>query len=237
MHGAIYSFNTGADYYGYSILRGEEAVTAGEELLGDVIPESYVVDGDDSDWSGVEEMSSVTGADPTLGDLPQRGASYKAVYREEGLYILCTAKTYKFTESNYVADKANNAIAFRNTSLEVQIAKPAGGNAQIWITSYGNVLPRKIESAFSVTPQTVGTGAESRTLYNVTIEAFVSSDALKQLLGVTSLDDALSIAAVFTNVSAQGDSGLSSDPINGGAVTATTSGYYGTFDKITVEKQ
>ena len=98
-------------------------------------------------------------------------------------------------------------------------------------------MPRKIESAFSVTPQTVGTGAESRTLYNVTIEAFVSSDTLKQLLGVTSLDDALSIATVFTNVSAQGDSGLSSDPINGGAVTATTSAFYGTFDKITVEKQ
>ena len=199
--------------------------------------EAFTVDGFGSDWSGVEEMSSVTGADPTLGDLPQRGASYKAVYREEGLYILCTAKTYKFTESNYVSGKANNAIAFRNTSLEVRIAKPAGGNAQIWITSYGNVLPRKIESAFSVTPQTVGTDAESRTLYNVTIEAFVSADALKQLLGVTSLDDALSIAAVFTNVSAQGDSGLSSDPINGGAVTVTTSGFYGTFDKITVEKQ
>jgi len=114
-------------------------------------------------------------------------------------------------------------------SLTMLLLTSCGGNA-------GGVLPGTgTDCPASVTG--TGTGAESRTLYNVTIEAFVSADALKQLLGVTSLDDALSIAAVFTNVSAQGDSGLSSDPVNGGAVTVTTSGFYGTFDKITVEKQ
>ena len=43
-----------------------------EGLFASAYPsEAFTVDGDDSDWSGVTVMSSVTGADPTLVDLPQ----------------------------------------------------------------------------------------------------------------------------------------------------------------------
>lgn len=192
--------------------------------------ESFTIDGKADDWSGVSVFDSKTGNDSSLGSDQQRGVETKVAYKDEGLYFVTVAKTYSVVSSNYQPVSPNNSNAFRNTSIEIQIEKSGGGNVQLWFTSYGNVLPGKIESRCEITPETVTVGGAARTRYTVVIEGFISQAAISQLAGLDN-PDSLSMLAVFANVNPQSDgvSGEYSDPIDGGTVNGNTAAFWGTF--------
>ena len=193
--------------------------------------ESFTIDGKADDWSGVSVFDSMTGNDSSLGSDQQRGVETKVAYKEEGLYFVTVAKTYSVVSTNYQTGSANNSNAFRNTSIEIEIKKSDGVNfAQLWFTSYGNVLPGKIESRCEITPETVTVGGAARTRYTVVIEGFISQAAISQLAGLDN-PDSLSMLAVFANVNPQSDgvSGEYSDPIDGGTVNGNTAAFWGTF--------
>ncbi len=201
----------------------------------------FNIDGDASDWDEVSAFYTQTGNDPTLSADLQRSVVNKVSYRDDGLYILSVGKTYKYTEDNFVSGKSNNANAFRNTSVEVQIAALDNSSAQAWISPYANVYTKEINSACIVVPETVTVNGQQRVRYTVTFEAFIPNSALNKLLKApdTSAETPASVklCVIFTNVSAQGDSGLSSDPIDGGEVNVNTSAFYGSWSKTTVSKQ
>lgn len=201
----------------------------------------FNIDGDASDWDEVSAFYTQTGNDPTLSADLQRSVVNKVSYRDDGLYILSVGKTYKYTEDNFVSGKSNNANAFRNTSVEVQIAALDNSSAQAWISPYANVYTKEINSACIVVPETVTVNGQQRVRYTVTFEAFIPNSALNKLLKApdTSAETPASVelCVIFTNVSAQGDSGLSSDPIDGGVVDINTSAFYGSWAKTTVSKQ
>lgn len=193
--------------------------------------ESFTIDGKADDWSGVSVFDSMTGNDSSLGSDQQRGVETKVAYKDEGLYFVTVAKTYSVVSTNYKTGSANNSNAFRNTSIEVQIKKSDGVNfAQLWFTSYGNVLPGKIESRCEITPETVTVGGAARTRYTVVIEGFISQAAISELAGLDN-PDSLSMLAVFANVNPQSDgvSGEYSDPIDGGTVNGNTAAFWGPF--------
>ena len=89
-------------------------------------------------------------------------------------------------------------------------------------------------------PETVTVNGQQRTRYTVTYEIFIPNVVLNRLIKASDVNaatpDSVKLCVIFTNVSAQGDSGLSSDPINGGEVTATTSAFYGSWSKTEVYK-
>ena len=192
--------------------------------------EAFTIDGNADDWSEVGVFDSRTGNDSTLGSDQQRSVETKVAYKDEGLYFVTVAKTYSVVSFNYQTGAPNNGNAFRNTSVELQIEKTGGGNAQLWFTSYGNVLPGKIESRCEITSESVTVGGEPRTRYTVVIEGFISQAAIRQLAGLDN-PDSLSMLAVFANVNPQNDgvSGQYSDPIDGGAVNGNTASFWGTF--------
>lgn len=200
----------------------------------------FDVDGDAGDWADVSALYTQTGNDPTLSADQQRSVVNKVAYRDDGLYILSVGKTYKYTEDNFVSGKSNNGNAFRNTSVEVQIAALDNSNAQTWISPYANVYTKEINSACIVVPETVTVNGQQRVRYTVTFEAFIPNSALNKLLKAsdTSAETPASVklCVIFTNVSAQGDSGLSSDPIDGGVVDINTSAFYGSWSKTEVFK-
>lgn len=193
-------------------------------------PEAFTIDGNADDWSKVGVFDSRTGNDSTLGSDQQRSVETKVAYKDEGLYFVTVAKTYSVVGFNYQTGAPNNGNAFRNTSVELQIEKSGGGNAQLWFASYGNVLPGKIESRCEITSESVTVGGEPRTRYTVVIEGFISQAAIRQLAGLDN-PDSLSMLAVFANVNPQNDgvSGQYSDPIDGGAVNGNTASFWGTF--------
>lgn len=193
--------------------------------------ESFTIDGKADDWSGVSVFDSMTGSDSSLGSDQQRGVETKVAYKDEGLYFVTVAKTYSVVSTNYKTVSENNSNAFRNTSIEIEIKKSDGVKfAQLWFTSYGNVLPGKIESRCEITPETVTVGGAARTRYTVVIEGFISQAAISQLAGLDN-PDSLSMLAVFANVNPQSDgvSGEYSDPIDGGTVNGNTAAFWGTF--------
>lgn len=200
----------------------------------------FDVDGDAGDWADVSALYTQTGNDPTLSADQQRSVVNKVAYRDDGLYILSSAKTYKYTESNFNATVSNNGNAFRNTSVEVQLNALDNTSNQLWFAPYANVYTREINSACIVVPETVTVNGQQRTRYTVTYEIFIPNVVLNRLIKASDVNaatpDSVKLCVIFTNVSAQGDSGLSSDPINGGEVTATTSAFYGSWSKTEVYK-
>lgn len=193
--------------------------------------ESFTIDGKADDWNGVSVFDSMTGNDSSLGSDQQRGVETKVAYKDEGLYFVTVAKTYSVVSTNYQTGSENNSNAFRNTSIEIEIKKSDGVKfAQLWFTSYGNVLPGKIESRCEITPETVTVGGAARTRYTVVIEGFISQAAISELAGLDN-PDSLSMLAVFANVNPQSDgvSGEYSDPIDGGTVNGNTAAFWGTF--------
>ena len=160
-YGAILSFNVGAKYYDYTILRGEAAVTKGEAMIN---PNYYTIDGDDSDWS--EYAGRVLGSYAYDGS--GKEFTVKAILKDDGLYFVSKAKHALYL--------TGNSEWSHNTSLEIGLTTDGGAGT---VTAHVTPDDKYLCTAVMNTSDSGVTGSNTR--YTTVTEGHIPMAQLKAL--------------------------------------------------------
>lgn len=167
-HGAILSFNVGAKYYDYTILRGEEAAVKGDAMVASSTPKRYTIDGDESDWT--EYSGRVLGSYAYDGS--GKEFTVKAILKDDGLYFLTKAKHAVYLRGN--------GEWSHNTSLEIGLTTNGGADSvTLHVTPDGKYLC----NAVMKTADSGVTGSNTR--YTTVTEGYVSENLLEKLGAIT----------------------------------------------------
>ena len=159
--GAILSFNVGAKYYDYTILKGEAAMTKGENMIN---PNYYTIDGDDSDWA--EYSGRVLGS--YAYDNSGKEFTAKAILKDDGLYFVTKAKHAVYLKGN--------SEWSHNTSLEIGMTVNNGeGSTTLHVT------PDEAHLCTAVMKTEDNGVVGSNTRYTTVTEGYVSAAQLKAL--------------------------------------------------------
>lgn len=151
-----------------------------------LVPTSMYVDGKTDDWTGVAgDALKINGA--KTDDV--RYAESKAVMKEEGLFVVTTAKVKNFVAWNKETFSGNNVSGEdykKNSSLEIRYIDGSGANAV-----FGVITPSGASLVTSWIPEVdyVYNVAKEGDYYVVTIEAFFNKNYLKAKTGSENPND------------------------------------------------
>lgn len=163
--GAILSFNVGAKYFDYTILKGDAAVTKGEAMIK---TKHYTIDGDDSDWA--EYSGRVLGS--YAYDNSGKEFTVKAILKDDGLYFVTKAKHAVYLKGN--------SEWSHNTSLEIGMTTNGGAGS---VTLH--VTPDKAHLCTAVMKTEDSGVTGSYTRYTTVTEGYVSAAQLNALGAIT----------------------------------------------------